>query len=110
MELRIASYRALVAKSFDSSGRLNFDSIYSGSSPAADAADDKGVDKARAVTRGTDAVTRGTGRPLKLEICSGAGEWAVAQVLTDYADRCSSTPPPPPRHHHHHQAACMSTK
>jgi pentatricopeptide repeat protein len=86
IELKIASYRALVAKSFDSSGRLNFDSIYSGEGsrrgPATDA-DDRGTDAAGAVTRPTVA-----GRPLKLEICSGAGEWAVAQVLlTDWITR-----------------------
>ena len=70
IELRISSYRALVAKSFDSSGRLNFDSIYGGEGSR------RGTDAVGAVTRPTV-----TGTPLKLEICSGAGEWAVAQVL-----------------------------
>jgi len=75
IELRIASYRALVAKSFDSSGRLNFDFIYGGEGSRR-GTDDRGTDAVGAVTRPTV-----TGRPLKMEICSGAGEWAVAQVL-----------------------------
>jgi len=75
IELRIASYRALVAKSFDSSGRLNFDSIYGGEGSRRGPGD-RGTDAVGAVTRPTV-----TGRPLKMEICSGAGEWAVAQVL-----------------------------
>jgi len=56
---RIMSYRPAVAKSLDPSGGLLFDRIFSSSSGNAKK------------------------RPVKLEVCSGAGEWAVAQARED---------------------------
>lgn len=61
---QVCSFRALTAKAFDSSGRFAFSNIFASS---------KG------------AVSGAAERPLKIEVCSGAGEWAVAQAQEDKA-------------------------
>jgi pentatricopeptide repeat protein len=53
-------------KRIDEQGRLDFDSVFSDPLDGAQSID------------GESKVTQG---PLKMEICSGAGEWAVAQVI-----------------------------
>ncbi len=61
---QVCSFRALTAKAFDTSGRFSFANIFPPSKTGAAAG----------------AVTE---RPLKIEVCSGAGEWAVAQAKQD---------------------------
>ena len=58
LEKKIASFRALTAKSFDVEGKFVFQNIFS---------------------HDNTAVSSGE-RPIKMEVCSGAGEWAVTQV------------------------------
>jgi pentatricopeptide repeat protein len=64
----ILSFRALTAKAFESSGKFAFKSLFS-RAVSRDASDNK-----------SSNASKDLDVPLKMEVCSGAGEWAVAQV------------------------------
>eukprot|EP00428_Durinskia_dybowskii_P077638 CAMPEP_0170356704 /NCGR_PEP_ID=MMETSP0117_2-20130122/1315_1 /TAXON_ID=400756 /ORGANISM="Durinskia baltica, Strain CSIRO CS-38" /LENGTH=720 /DNA_ID=CAMNT_0010610821 /DNA_START=174 /DNA_END=2332 /DNA_ORIENTATION=- len=83
LEAQIASFRALSARAFDSSGKFAFRNVFS-YSPS----------ESPSTTTTTQAphlvlVRRVSGsseeRELKVEVCSGAGEWVVAQAKSDSA-------------------------
>lgn len=69
IEQQITSFRAHTAKAFDSAGKFAFSKVFSHNNIAA-------------VKSSTSATIPGK-RALKVEVCSGAGEWAVSQVRHD---------------------------
>lgn len=71
IQMQVTSFRAHTAKAFDSAGKFAFGKVFSaGAAPASAASAAK--------------------RALKVEVCSGAGEWAVSQVSRfHYNIRCS---------------------
>ena len=71
LEAQIASFRALSAKAFDSSGKFVFKNVFSHTTAATTEAG-----TAAAASKSASAVDR----DVKVEVCSGAGEWITAQV------------------------------
>ena len=84
LEIQITSYRAMVAKSFDSNAKLNFKNIFNTSTASiltdTTAANTGSVSTKTAITSTENKSVSHEQRSLKLEVCSGAGEWIVAQV------------------------------
>ncbi len=66
LETRVVSFRAQSARAFDSSCKFVFKNVFQGSAASA-------VESGKAAGVTVD-------RPLKVEVCSGAGEWVVARV------------------------------
>lgn len=71
LEAQIASFRALSAKAFDSSGKFVFKNVFSHTTAATTEAG-----TAAAASKSASAADR----DVKVEVCSGAGEWITAQV------------------------------
>jgi pentatricopeptide repeat protein len=71
LEAQIASFRAQLPRVFDSSCKFVFKSVFSGPSSSNN--------------NNSAAATASGERELKVEVCSGAGEWVVAQAKHDPA-------------------------